>query len=988
MFMCTRTEILSRLNNPVLLRYLKNQNCVNLKSLHDIDCCYYTEEEFNSKVKSFDSNLSSFHLNIRKLGRHRNELIAFLSLLELNFDVIILTEVGKNCEEFIETTFHSQGYKPFYDLPISNDYGGVAVFIKHDYNPVELPELKIKKSCQCCNCNYENVWVEFCKNGIKSVVGGIYRHPGGRLSHFNDDMDASLKLTAGYDYALWGGDINIDIIQQEHDNIEYVTTLACHNYLPYITRPTRITSHSATLIDHMFVRMKQNDRKMFSGIFYCAITDHLPNFVVIDIGKTKQTNLPRPKTRIFSEKNMLKFASMIDSTDWLYHFDDYDDVDGVSNFFMHNLKRYFNECFPLVTVSRKKHKDKPWITPGLKRSIIKKNKMLAEKLQNPSPEKLLKYQEYAKIVEELVSNSKLNYFKDVFNNKKNSVKLLWDEFGPILGRKGVKSKNNIIKLVINKQTINDSTMIANAMNKHFCEIGPKLASNIENSGNFRDYLDGSSEHSFFLKPIDETDVLEELLKLNHRKSAGPDELSPKLVKMCSYTLYRPLAYIFNMSITSGKYPKDYKVAKIIPLYKAEKHCDPSNYRPISLLNCFDKIFEKLINRQLKDYLKRFDLLYEYQYAFREGFSTDLALLEFNDYVKKEIDMGNYVMTLFIDLKKAFDTVNHQILLKKMEHYGIRGLCNSFFASYLSDRKQYVHCNNVNSSILDMVCGVPQGSVLGPTLFLIYINDMINCIKYSKLQLFADDTITSLSGKNLHVLFDLLKQELKLMMKWFKSNKLSLNFDKTSYSIFHSKKSVVPNVFDCMIINGETIERKKSAKYLGLTFDEVLSWRHHVEKLLSGLSRYFYLFYNLRKCIPYKFKLQLFNAYVYSRVSYGLHCYGGAHKTLLNPVHVICNKLLKVFLMKDRRFPTNELYKSCNLLQLKDLTNFLAAKFVHKSIYPVVDTPNQLRRYFKLNVEIHDRNVRDKLLVRLPNVKTVFGQSCVHWYGAYFLEYNR
>ena len=143
-----------------------------------------------------------------------------------------------------------------------------------------------------------------------------------------------------------------------------------------------------------------------------------------------------------------------------------------------------------------------------------------------------------------------------------------------------------------------------------------------------------------------------------------------------------------------------------------------------------------------------------------------------------------------------------------------------------------YCNNVNSAVLDMVCGVPQGSVLGPTLFLIYVNDMINCIKYSKLQLFADDTITSLSGKNLHVLFDLLKKELRLMMKWFTANKLSLNFDKTFYSIFHSRKTSVCNVFDSMTIAGETIERKKSAKYLGLTFDEVLSWRHHTEKLLS------------------------------------------------------------------------------------------------------------------------------------------------------------
>ena len=983
LFKNNRREILTRLNNPVLLRYLKNHNSVNLDSLYSINCNYYTEDEFDLRSKSFGNNLSTFHLNIRKIGLHGNELLGFLSILNFQFDVIILTEIGKNCENIVKTLFHNQGYAPFYDLPASNDYGGVAVFIKRELNPIQMDRFKMKKTCECSKCCYENVWVECVKNGLKSIVCGIYRHPGGDITHFSADLDLSLTKSRRYKIALWGGDVNIDIIQQDSKTIDYVTTLACHKLLPFITRPTRITSHSATLIDHIFVRFDQTDRPICSGNFFCSITDHLPNFAIIDIGKPVYNKLPRPKTRLFSEKNMLKFATMIYDTDWISDFELYDDIDDVCDFFSFNLKRYFNECFPLVTVSRKKSKDKPWITDELRKCIVKKNRMLLEKIKNPSPEKTLRYEEYRKIVDECVSSVKLKYYQDIFDSKKNSVKLLWDEFGPILGKKGVKSKNNIIKLVINKRTITKSLDIANAMNKHFCEIGPKLASQITEGKSFKDYLGNSSEHNFFLKAVDESDVLEELLKLNHRKSAGPDEFSPKLIKMCSYSLHKPLAFIFNKSIGSGKYPSNFKVAKVIPLYKAEKHCDPSNYRPISLLNCFDKVFEKLINRQLRDHLKRFDLLYKYQYAFREGFSTELALFEFNDYVKKEIDIGNFILTLFIDLKKAFDTVDHLILLRKLEHYGIRGHCNSFFESYLSNRKQYVHCNNVESSVMDSVCGVPQGSVLGPTLFLIYVNDMINCMRYCRLQLFADDTISSLSGRNMHTLFNLLKYDLKSMMQWFKANKLSLNFDKTFYSIFHSRKSTVSHIFDSMTVEGETLERKKSAKYLGLTFDEVLSWRHHIEKLLSDLSKYFYLFYNLRKDIPYKFKLQLFNSYVYSRVTYGLHCYGAANITDVKPVQIVCNKLLKVFLMKDRRYPTNVLFKECNLLKINDMTKFLAAKIVHRSVYTNDNTPEQLSEYFVMNVNVHNRNVRDKLLVRLPVVRTVFGQTCLHWYGAFY-----
>ena len=319
----------------------------------------------------------------------------------------------------------------------------------------------------------------------------------------------------------------------------------------------------------------------------------------------------------------------------------------------------------------------------------------------------------------------------------------------------------------------------------------------------------------------------------------------------------------------------------------------------------------------------------------------------------------------------------------MDYYGIRGHCNTFFKSYLSDRKQYVHCNNVDSSVENMTCGVPQGSVLGPTLFLIYINDMINCIRYSRLQLFADDTITSVSGKNLYTLFELLRHDIRLLKKWFSTNKLSLNVDKTFYTVFHSRKSVVPDVFNSITVEGMTIKRKKCAKYLGLTFDEVLSWRHHVEKLIEGLAKYFHFFYHLRKVIPYKFKLQLFHAYVFSKIMYGLHCYGAACSTVIEPVQIVCNKLLKILLIKERRFPTNVLYKECKMLKIPDLTNYLATKFVHRSIYPNVYTPQQLMYYFKLNIELHNRDLRDKLKIRLPIVKSALGGTCLHWYGSFY-----
>ena len=186
------------------------------------------------------------------------------------------------------------------------------------------------------------------------------------------------------------------------------------------------------------------------------------------------------------------------------------------------------------------------------------------------------------------------------------------------------------------------------------------------------------------------------------------------------------------------------------------------------------------------FLEKYKLLFKYQYAFRAGYSTALALMEMTDYLKKELNLGNYIATLFIDLKKAFDTVDHSILLYKMKHYGIRGHANSFFQSYLNNRKQFVHCNDVNSDTNEITCGVPQGSILGPTLFLLYVNDMFRCVDVDSLRLFADDTICMTPGKNLNQIMSKMKNNLTNLKIWFDSNKLTLNLTKTFYSIFHSK----------------------------------------------------------------------------------------------------------------------------------------------------------------------------------------------------------
>ena len=278
------------------------------------------------------------------------------------------------------------------------------------------------------------------------------------------------------------------------------------------------------------------------------------------------------------------------------------------------------------------------------------------------------------------------------------------------------------------------------MNSYFCNVGEKIHDRIPNvSGHFTNYLKNRINETFFLAPVTEREVDRELSKLNENKSSGPDELKPKLLKLCKNQFVKPLTILYNKSIEAGEYPSEFKLAKVVSLYKKKSRYLPSNYRPISLLNSFNKIFERLVYNQMIKFIDKHKILYINQYGFRKDHSTTLALIDVVDTIKNALNRNEYAIGIFLDLEKAFDTINHKILLTKLEHYGFRGHVNSFLKSYLTERRQYTRVNGANSSPQDIRYGVPQGSILGPLFFILFINDISAAMTNCAGKLFADDT---------------------------------------------------------------------------------------------------------------------------------------------------------------------------------------------------------------------------------------------------------
>ena len=465
--------------------------------------------------------------------------------------------------------------------------------------------------------------------------------------------------------------------------------------------------------------------------------------------------------------------------------------------------------------------------------------------------------------------------------------------------------------------------ISEHFNDFFINIGPNLAKLIPHVKKVpMAYMGDVVQVTIFLEPVT-CDEISTIVSNLENNATGFDEISAVYLKMSLSSIASPLVYICNMSLSEGVFPTQLKMANVVPLYKCVDPMMFNHYRPVSLLCTLSKVFEKVMYNRLIKFLQKFSVLYEYQFGFRRKRSTHLALITLIDQLTQAIENGEYVIGVFLDFSKAFDTVDHKILLDKLYHYGVRGCAHKWFTSYLTGREQFVTYNGVKSHNQFIKCGVPQGSILGPLLFLLYINDLASVCQYTFPILFADDSNLFIGGNDADLTMETLNTELKEISIWLKANKLTLNIKKTHFMIFSSKNKPHPDMN--INIDGEIINETSKTKFLGVIIDNKLSWKDHILYISGKLARGTGVILKARKYLMKETLISLYYSFVYPYLIYCNHVWGLACKTYMNTLFLLQKRIIRIIAGVNRRSHTDPIFKGLKLLKCNDISSYLIGR---------------------------------------------------------------
>ena len=919
----------------------------DLNVLSQPDCHYYNYSNIpltNSSISPNAPILSLFHANVRSLNRNFQELHNCLNIIESPFSIVALTETWLN--ESNESLNSLSNYTSINAVRKNRVGGGISLYINESLKFKKYPLHQMNQIIEC-------LFIEIiCPNPSNNIViGVIYRPPSGSISDFIVAMSDILNhIHSKRKTCYLLGDFNIDLYKYHSnpDTAEFFDLLYSYSFIPLIDKATRVSSSTASVIDNIFTNQSTTTHK--TGVIKADISDHYPVFSISEMSNSIKTDQIL-KVRSFKPANIEKFISLLRAESW-ENTHSSNNAQMAFSCFINTLRSHYNSSFPIIEKKPSKKDSNQWIMQGLKVSIKQKNKLYIQFKNRPTLHNKTLYNQYKNKLRSLINTAKKTHYERLISTNKNNCKKMWDIIKEVINNK--KAKSDIDEILINNEICTDKQKITDSFNNYFINIGPELANSIPPSvGHHLDYMGNPNNNSLYLTPITPTEVTNQLLKLK-RSAPGNDEIDPAILKQVSVLIAIPLTYAFNLCFEQSIVPNELKIARVTPVPKAGDLKLTQNYRPISILPVLSKIFEKLVYTRIYSFLQQNNILNENQFGFRKGYSTEMALSSFIEKITSSLDKGQHSVGVFLDLKKAFDTVNFNILFDKLSHIGIRGNPLNLLKSYLNNRKQTVTISSFKSPLKNTLCGVPQGSILGPLLFLIYINDLPNALTSSFPIMYADDTNIFYSGKSLTEIENSLNSDLTTLSNWLSANKLSLNLNKTHSMLFtlnNRLKSYKPKIK----INNSQIESINSTTFLGVIIDQNFSWSKHISHLTNKLSKAIGILKKASHAFNKSTLRMLYHSFLQPYFNYCILIWGNAADIHLNKLNLLQRRAIRIISNAQFLDHTTPLFAQQNILKLKDLYYQRCAMFTYK-IYSH-QFPTSFSNEFKMTVLNHNHNTR-------------------------------
>lgn len=894
------------------------------------------------------------------------------SLLSFNPKILLLSET-RTTSDIEDKEISIENYKCFRCDSSSRHTGGVLLYVRNNYECSLIKSYVLEK----------NYWCTLIKiNFISSIwcVGCLYHSPSSSDAQFLDNFeDICENIVSNSNKFVLVGDFNLDFLTNSFYVNKIKNLLLSYGIQQVINEPTRVTNTSETLVDYVLT----NGSDIVTNVHDTPkISDH--SIISINLCNThKATNNCIKQYRNFNSENLMAIKTKLITANWNSNSIN---INEIYQELYENCEIVINNVAPIQTCIY--NQNMPWFDNEIRKKIKTRDWAYRAFKSCGDWQKENMWASFKKCRNEVVNCLKVkksNYYFQKIDKFRNNPKEMWKTL-----KKLIKSKSTELPKYIRFENntgttiLKDDSQIANCFNKYFIESISNIIESIESPVDWCNLNNNLYLPFLNFKPLTMRELRIIINSLGGKCSVS-NILNEKMLSEIFETIGHIILNLVNTSLDSGMIPSDLKTSTVIPIQKIPNTTKAEEFRPINTLPPLEKVLELVVYEQLMQHVENNSILMNNQSGFRKKYSCESALQLTISKLKKDLDENMYTVGVFLDLKRAFETIDRNILLKKLQQYGIGGKVYTWLENFLRNRKQKVCFNNSVSSEMEINVGVPQGSVLGPLLFILYLNDIELFVSCEFINLFADDTMIACSDISLESAVRKINEVLKQVDYYLKLNKLKLNVSKTKAVIFCTKYKYSYVKIDeiDLQINNEKIEIVSTVKYLGFQLDNLLSFDDHFSYINKKNSKKLYFFTRIAQNLSTDTKITVYNTIIQPHFDYCASILYLFNLNKLNQLQKLQNRGMRIILKTSRLTPISFMLKSLEWFSVQQRLYYFTMLFIFKMVNSLA--PSYFQQYVTFNKQVHEHNTRN---INIYISKTNFTSSMNSLIFKGFHEYNQ